>query len=392
MSSGPELLKIFQRIKDRVNNGTTCFQNLNEFLHNCAETENKIADIYKLLIPLEYDKSDFFFCALVKNISQEVSLHQTLAKEIQTQICNPANSFEKSIIEQQKAFNKSISKDMKDIEKAVTDAEKAHENADLACEKLNGLDGSKREAQQRKIQKVVNEYQNKSNIADQKANEIQSTSLPKIHSEFALFDSNRLCKSQILTQTYSALKRSVCTSLNDAHEEFAASIASYDAEDRSSRFVARVFDPTLPEESVSEKKTPVAYAISDFRSEDPEDISFERGDEIKVLLQHSSGWWEGEVKGKKGRFPKTFIQFPNEFSQNFHNTLIAAVFLVKTNHEKKGDITLLAGDLVYVEYLYKGRCSGANLRTKKHGFFPLDCLDIGDYQNISNVQKFEQTV
>ena len=374
MSNGNELLKIFQRIQDRLNSGTVSFQQMSQFIQDCADAEEKVAAIYRSIIPPEQEKPDFLYSQLLKIIIQESILHQELAVELRNQICEPAKSFEKSILDQQKAFKKSIAKDVKSIEKAVSDAEKAHQNADQTREKLVGLEGSKRESQQRRIQKAATEYQTKANISDKIAIQIQSTSIPKIHSEFGLFDSNRLSKMQILSQTFGALKRSTCTAINDSHEQIIGKIAAYDAQDRSSRYVSRIFDPTLTELNDEAEAKEVHYvAISDFRSEDPGDLTFERGDEIKVLLQHSSGWWEGELHNKKGRFPKTFVELPGTTS---YNTLIGAIFLVKRNHKKSGDITLLSGDLAYVEYLNRDRCSGINLRTKQHGFFPLTCLEI----------------
>jgi hypothetical protein len=63
------------------------------------------------------------------------------------------------------------------------------------------------------------------------------------------------------------------------------------------------FDPSI---KVYDTKTEVyAFTIEYSRSEDPLDLLFQSDDKIKILLQHNSRWWIGELKGKKF-FPYKF--------------------------------------------------------------------------------------
>lgn len=150
-------------------------------------------------------------------------------------------------------------------------------------------------------------------------------------------------------------------------------MSHFDASDRSARFLMSAFDPSAtvnPEEDDF-----YAVAIADYRSDEPTDLKFERGDKIKIVLQHNSGWWDGELNGARGSFPKTFVQVEGRI--DIKNEPIGAVFLVILDHEgsRGGDIALLAGDLVYVDFLVKERCTGINLRTKLKGNFPLSKLE-----------------
>lgn len=48
-------------------------------------------------------------------------------------------------------------------------------------------------------------------------------------------------------------------------------------------------------------------ALYDYNSEVPEDLSFSRGDVIKIITK-SGNWWEGEVNGKRGMFPINLVE------------------------------------------------------------------------------------
>lgn len=150
-------------------------------------------------------------------------------------------------------------------------------------------------------------------------------------------------------------------------------MTSFDADDRSARFVLNAFDPCA--KVATEVSENIAIAISDYRSEEEKDLTFQRGDRIKITLQHNSGWWEGELDGKKGYFPKSFVQVAGTVESK--NESIGAVFLCVQNFEssRSSEIDLLTGDLVYVDFIVRRKCSGTNLRTQKKGMFPLSHLE-----------------
>lgn len=118
-----------------------------------------------------------------------------------------------------------------------------------------------------------------------------------------------------------------------------------------------------------------AIAISDYRSDEEKDLTFERGDKIRILIQHNSGWWEGDLNGKKGFFPKSFVQLEGVVEVQREN--IYSVFLCNQNFDSPGigEIELLTGDLVYVDFIVKERCSGTNLRNLQRGMFPITLLE-----------------
>jgi len=52
-----------------------------------------------------------------------------------------------------------------------------------------------------------------------------------------------------------------------------------------------------------------AKALYDYDAENPDDLSFKEGEFINVLDQSDpSGWWEGELNGKRGFFPSNFVE------------------------------------------------------------------------------------
>ncbi|GLD50840.1 guanine nucleotide exchange factor VAV3-like protein [Lates japonicus] len=52
----------------------------------------------------------------------------------------------------------------------------------------------------------------------------------------------------------------------------------------------------------------VAVARYDFCSRDTRELSLLQGDIIKIYTKMSSGWWKGEVDGRVGWFPSTYVE------------------------------------------------------------------------------------
>uniref|UniRef100_A0AAV2JSH3 Vav 3 guanine nucleotide exchange factor b n=1 Tax=Knipowitschia caucasica TaxID=637954 RepID=A0AAV2JSH3_KNICA len=52
----------------------------------------------------------------------------------------------------------------------------------------------------------------------------------------------------------------------------------------------------------------VAVARYDFSSRDTRELSLLQGDNIKVFSKMSNGWWKGEVNGRVGWFPSTYVE------------------------------------------------------------------------------------
>ena len=49
-------------------------------------------------------------------------------------------------------------------------------------------------------------------------------------------------------------------------------------------------------------------ARASFEGDDPEDLSFEKGDILTVLKVSKSGWWKGKLRGRVGLFPATYVK------------------------------------------------------------------------------------
>lgn len=58
---------------------------------------------------------------------------------------------------------------------------------------------------------------------------------------------------------------------------------------------------------VQEDKDLICVAGYDFEKINDQDLSFKRGDHIRVLKQEGS-WWKGELNGKVGNFPSNYVE------------------------------------------------------------------------------------
>lgn len=52
----------------------------------------------------------------------------------------------------------------------------------------------------------------------------------------------------------------------------------------------------------------IFIAAYDFAPEEEGEIELKRGDRIRMLDQSDSNWWKGEVRGKVGLFPATYVR------------------------------------------------------------------------------------
>lgn len=67
--------------------------------------------------------------------------------------------------------------------------------------------------------------------------------------------------------------------------------------------------------SVDQKKQPIKLneakfyrAAFDYDAQGDQEISFKAGDHIKLIYHEDDTWWCGEVQGKRGMFPKDFVE------------------------------------------------------------------------------------
>lgn len=49
-------------------------------------------------------------------------------------------------------------------------------------------------------------------------------------------------------------------------------------------------------------------AAFDYDAQGAQELSFKSGDLIKIHYQEDDTWWCGEIQGRKGMFPKDFVE------------------------------------------------------------------------------------
>jgi len=55
-----------------------------------------------------------------------------------------------------------------------------------------------------------------------------------------------------------------------------------------------------------------ARAIYDYNAQQYDELSITTGDLIAVYDKQEDGWWQGELNGKVGIFPATYVEDANE--------------------------------------------------------------------------------
>ena len=56
------------------------------------------------------------------------------------------------------------------------------------------------------------------------------------------------------------------------------------------------------------KKHPQVRALYDYDAQDAEELSLAAGDLLDLLQEEASGWWVGQLRGKKGLFPYNYVE------------------------------------------------------------------------------------
>ena len=68
---------------------------------------------------------------------------------------------------------------------------------------------------------------------------------------------------------------------------------------------------TVNETNKPKIKEQVCRAQFDDDAQGDQELSFKAGDVIKILYKEDDTWWCGEFNGKKGMFPKVFVDLMN---------------------------------------------------------------------------------
>lgn len=68
--------------------------------------------------------------------------------------------------------------------------------------------------------------------------------------------------------------------------------------------------PPPPMKRLQSKPVEYATAIYAFDGQEQGDLSFNEGDRIVVIkkTQSTDDWWDGELNGRKGKFPANYVE------------------------------------------------------------------------------------
>lgn len=387
MNDANNLINVFKKIKERVVTGTDSYNTVYKMFQKRSDIEKKMCDLFKSVIPSSYDKQDGLIINFITDVTNEANTHLQFSQEIEKKVLNPMREHSRKMDLASKSLLNKCHRDKMAIRKAVADQEKTQKAILDAQSKLPQMQGSKKDAQNVKIQKFTLEYQRKDQATEQLCTRIKTSTIPQVHDEFGDYDKQRLVKMSAAFSEFAIIKETIQTAIMQSNRIMRSKVVTYDGKDRSQSYVNGVFDPGNKNKQTprggqqnkpgqpgqeEEEQIPVAVALADYISDEPADLSFIRGDQIHLLVQHSSGWWEGELNGKTGLFPATYTMLSN--SPQAQTDDISAIFLITHNYAKDGDLTILYGDLILVDSIIGGRVNGKNLRTQQFGHFPVDLL------------------
>lgn len=336
MSSHDELLLIFKRIGDRLELGSKDLQSYLNIMAKKIDIYEKYQKNLQDLADSPYDKSDYLMRLLMENIKVEATMTQTMISQLKTQV----SSEFKDQLEKQNDLKKNISQLVNKNAKALQKSMNKNKNEKVDLETM------------------------------QIAAQMQAEDYPNITRLLTEFELHRYLAEHKHNLVFADLAFKMASAEVESYRKLSQKVNEFDPKDKASRSLQRLIDPSLTDEDVDNDDAFVV-AIADYRSEQPTDLSFQRGDKIHVLAQHTTGWWEGELNGKRGFFPKTFVT-QKERNPQPKSEHIDAYFVVTKDYKPKlkTEIEILSGDLVYVEFILRGRCSGRNSRTGQKGSFP----------------------
>ena len=373
--SAKELFSVYKKIKERITTGVESFEMINKFIVARADADEKISKILRDLIPAKILPNDPIMESICEQVRIEANQFQRSAEDLRKLVINSSTGkpFAKTQDDNKKSILKVISKQTKDLKKYIEDMDSSCENYHKEKKALEVARSEKRDQQQKRFAKATEDLKRKTQICDNFATKSKTEELPQIAASFTDFDSKRLKNLQENVQLYSQIAARTHGLAKESCDRLNKKMATFDAADRSTRFVSSTLDPKG--KPTDENQELYAYAIADYRSDEPQDLNFVAGDKIKVTLQHNSGWWEGEFDSKIGYFPRTFVQIPQ---RSLNKVYVCSVMVCKAdfpppNQELQTnmqEIAMSTGDLMFVNFIQNGRCNGRNLRTKQAGNFP----------------------
>ena len=101
--------------------------------------------------------------------------------------------------------------------------------------------------------------------------------------------------------------------VNEEHTSDHESEEEHDSDDDNNSIESHEESDSEEEEYSEEEASRPSHprhviARASFEGDDPEDLSFEKGDILTVLKVSKSGWWKGKLRGRVGLFPATYVK------------------------------------------------------------------------------------
>ena len=372
-------LPIFDRILNRLNDDRECQERIMKYFSKRADVEEKFVDGLNSCISDDYNKNNKIESILFEELKSEIKLRKVFIKELREKLKESVKDFLSSTKTSTKDLTKTVTKYQKEIMSMNKRVENAQSKLQENTQKLLlQKDPKKYNQQLQYVEKIGSELEKESREKNRYLLNL-SNEFPKVQSDFDKLDQQYQGKAKNFAVQFNTLKQQLQTEIHKQTVVMQNSISSLDVEDSSKRFVEGTFNnenAKVQAAASQENASSYAFAISDYKSESPQDLSFVVGDKIKVLNMHSSGWWDGELDGKHGLFPKGYVKLENDYKQTRSKDMIeeAFVIIIPYNPINAGDIEVMYGDIVIVNVIEDGICKGKNLRTEEEGTFPASCV------------------
>jgi hypothetical protein len=373
MSTITDLVSIVQRLKHRVKGGALNFGTLQKLLSARVEAEEKFSQMLKASLSEALDRSDPLLLEVSEDARVESELHLRYASELRANVLGPLKAYGQAMLEREKRLLGQLKRDAEPLARAWDELERARRAADEAAAAVPKVAAAKREPLEKRAQKARDELQARAERADGAAQEFHAQAMPPLQAAFGEFDGTRLSTMQGAIRQFGRTRLLCARAQFDASAGLLEKMEAFDGRGRSARYLNRML--AARDGDADDAESPIAVAVADYRSDEPRDLQFHRGEQIRLASRHSCGWWIGEADGKKGFVPKTFLSIPEEAeaaAEEYDETFIV---VRECPGGGAGALELLPGDLVLVASELEKRCKGTNLRTGKTGVFPLSAID-----------------
>ena len=376
-ANGPsETIKILSRIKERLNYPDADIKILSNFIKLRADLEEKFANMLTNIIPQNYDDRNPILKQVISDARLEITQHRKLAGALQS-ILPSCTLFTKNFVPSGRQLQNKISKSLSNLESKWSNVQKHRKWIFDAQAQLETLPLHKKEGQIRYIQKLCSQANKPECDYKICLSEVESQCSNEIFPEFNDFERNRIKKLQEFSMQFVQLKSGNHSEGQNKESRTCENLATMDIEDKSDLYVKRLLNPKLDNVHFDDDIDVFCYAIADYSSDEPLDLSFVRGDKIRVIkIDRKTGWNKGELKGKQGLYPSSYTMMPKVGADENIPMDVYVQSKEYYRNQKLGEIDVNVGDILYVEYLIGKRCSGYNCRTNERGLFPFSILDL----------------